>query len=58
MSGLEPAPRISDPSIAAGDTGREGVGDARVGGVSARLYKRGGWAGNLMVGRARTEVMS
>ncbi|HEX2436109.1 MAG TPA: Holliday junction branch migration DNA helicase RuvB [Solirubrobacterales bacterium] len=32
MSGVEPAPRISDPSIAAGDTGRERVGDARVGG--------------------------
>ncbi|HSJ16755.1 MAG TPA: Holliday junction branch migration DNA helicase RuvB [Solirubrobacterales bacterium] len=32
MSGVEPAPRISDPSIAARDTGRERVGDAHVSG--------------------------
>ena len=31
MSGVEPAPRISDPSIAAGDAAPDRVGDARVG---------------------------
>ena len=32
MSGVEPAPRVSDPSIAAGDAGRDRVADARVSG--------------------------